>query len=80
MTKPNLLSAALLTAVLLSTPAMARQGQLTSQRTITNSRIATIPHSAAQALRSRASDLHGFEERDVWGHRGAYYGPMVVVP
>ena len=80
MTKPNLLSAALLIAALLTTPAMARQGQLTSQRTVTSSPIA-IPHSAAQArLRNRASDLRGFEERDMWGHWGAYYGPMVVAP
>jgi hypothetical protein len=81
MTKPNLLSAALLTAALLTTPAMAKQSQLTSQRLIASSRIATIPHSAVQArLRNRAGDLRGFAERDVWGHWGAYYGPMVVAP
>lgn len=41
MTKPNLLSAALMAAVLLTTPAMARQGQPTSQRLIANARITT---------------------------------------
>ena len=47
MTKPNLLSAAMMAAaLLLTTPAMARQGQLTSQRLIANARIATTAHSA----------------------------------
>jgi hypothetical protein len=42
MSKPNLLSAAMMAAaLLLTTPAMARQGQLTSQRLIANARIAT---------------------------------------
>lgn len=25
----------------------------------------------------RASGLGGYGGRDVWGHRGAYYGPMI---
>jgi hypothetical protein len=41
MSKPNLLSAARMVALLLTTPAMARQGQLTSQRLIANARITT---------------------------------------
>jgi len=80
MTKPNLLSAAMMAAaLLLTTPAMARQGQLTSQRLIANAPIATTAHSADGQTCSRnpAGDLRGPGERDVWGHWGAYYGPMV---
>jgi hypothetical protein len=79
MTKPNLLSAAMMAAaLLLTTPAMARQSQLTSQRLIANAPIATTAHSAdgQTCCRNRASDLRG--ERDVWGHWGTYYGPMVL--
>jgi hypothetical protein len=80
MTKPNLLSAAMMAAALvLTTPAMAQQGQLTSQRLIANARIAPTAHSAdgQTCCRNRASDLRGAGERDMWGHRGTYYGPMV---
>ncbi len=79
MTKPNLLSAALMAAALLTTPAMARQGQLTSQRLIANTRITTTAHGAdgQTCCRNRVSELRGPGERDVWGHWGTYYGPMV---
>jgi len=80
MTKPNLLSAAMMAAaLLLTTPAMARQGQLTSQRLIANARIATTAHSAdgQTCCRNLAGDLLGLGERDLWGHFGTYYGPMV---
>jgi len=83
MTKPNLLSAAMMAAaLLLTTPAMARQGQLTSQRLLANARIAPTAHSAdgQTCCRNRAGDLRGPGERDVWGHWGDYYGPMVVAP
>ena len=82
MTKTNLLSAALMTAALLTTPAMAREGKLTSHRLVANARITTTAHSADSqtCCRDRASDLRGPTERDVWGHWGAYYGPMVVAP
>jgi hypothetical protein len=81
MTKPNLLSAALMAAALLTTPAMARQGQLTSQRIIANARIATNAHIATTAHSADGQtccrDLRGPGERDVWGHWGTYYGLMV---
>ncbi len=82
MTKPNLLSAALMAAVLLTTPAMARQGQPTSQRLTANARITMNAHGAdgQTRFRNRAGDLHGPVDRDVWGHWGDYYGPMVVAP
>ena len=80
MTNPDLLSAAMMAAaLLLTTHAMARQGQLTSQRLIANARIATTAHSSdgQTGCRNRAGDLCGPGERDVWGHWGTYYGPMV---
>jgi hypothetical protein len=79
MTKPNLLSAAMMAGALLTTPAMARQSQLTSQRLMANARIVTTAHSADRqtCCRNRASDLRGPGERDVWGHWGTHYGPMV---
>jgi hypothetical protein len=79
MPKPNLLGAAMMAAALLTTPATARPGQLTSQRLIANARIATTAHGAdAQTCcRNLASDSRGPWERDVWGHWGTYYGPMV---
>lgn len=78
MTKPNLLSAALICAGLLTTPAMAQQDQPTSQRLIANALVTTSHGTNGQTrFRNRASDLRGLAERDVWGHWGTYYGPMV---
>jgi hypothetical protein len=74
MTKPNLLSAALIwVAALLATPAMARQGQPSSHR------FTTIARSAETQIHldGGIGDLPGRAERDAWGHWGAYYGPMV---
>ena len=72
MTKPNPLSAALLTAALLTTSATAQQGQPSS----------TTAYGADGQTRllDRASDLRGLPEPEVWGHWGDYYGPMVVAP
>jgi hypothetical protein len=78
MTKAKRLSAALM-AALVTTPAIARQGQLTSQRLVANARITTT-HSADGQIRFRPDYSRGLAERDVWGHWGAYYGPMVVAP
>ena len=79
--KLNLLSAALITAVLLTTPAMAWESQVTSQRLTANAnaRTPTGAHSTYRkaCCRNRAGDLLNLAERDVWGHWGAYYGPMV---
>jgi hypothetical protein len=79
MTKLNVLSAALISAALLTTPATARDGQLTSQRPVANARAS---HSAdGQACcRDCASGLRALADRDAWGHWGTYYGPMVVAP
>jgi cytochrome c5 len=81
MIKPELLFAALVAAAVLTTPAMARQSKMTSQYVTANAnaRTATDTHSAyGQACcRDRARDLPSLADRDVWGHWGTYYGPMV---
>ena len=66
MTKSNLLAAALMTACLLTTPAVARPA---SQRLTANAQ-----------LTHRGSDLRASPEREIWGHLGAYYGPMIHAP
>jgi hypothetical protein len=80
MMKLNLLSAALITAALLTTPAMARESQLTLQRLTANANAGTptgaLSASGQACCRNRPSDLPG-ADRDVLGHWGAYYGPMV---
>ena len=79
--KLNLLSAALITAALLTTPAMARESQVTSQRLTANANARALTSArGAQGqacCRNRAWELPGLADRDVWGHWGAYYGPMV---
>ena len=78
------LAAAPITAALLTTPAMARESQVTSQRLTANAnaRTATAAHNAyGQACcRNRARDLPSLAYRYVWGHWGAYYGPMIQFP
>ena len=84
MIKLRLLLAALTTAAVLTTPAIARQSQLTSHRLEANANAftATAAHNAyGQACcRNRAGNLRGVSERDVWGRWGTYYGPMVFAP
>jgi hypothetical protein len=88
MTKLKLLAAALVAAATLATPAMARESHVTS-RDLTEDAYASTTKGADfidghSCYRTRASGLHGrlcgYEDRDVWGHWGAYYGPMIGVP
>lgn len=80
MMKLDLLSAALISAALLTTPAMARESQVTSQRLTANANARTLSTAGQACCRNRAMDLPSLADRDVWGHWGAYYGPMVVAP
>lgn len=84
MMKLNLLSAALITAALLTTSAMARESQVTSQRLTTNANAHTptgaLGSPGQACCRNRSTDLSSLAGRDVWGHWGAYYGPMAVAP
>jgi hypothetical protein len=84
MMKVNLLSGALISAALLTTPAMARESQVTSRRLMANAN-AHIPTGALSTsgqacCRNRARDLPSLADRDAWSHWGAYYGPMVNAP
>ena len=37
----------------------------------------TAPSNGHGGHGNRVGSLRGYGSRDVWGHRGAYYGPMV---
>jgi hypothetical protein len=78
MMKLDLLSAALISAALLTTPAMARKSHVTSERLTSNANARTP--TGALSTPGQACCLPGPADRDVWGHWGAYYGPMVHVP
>ena len=84
MMKLDLLSAALISAALLATPAMARKSQVTSELLTANANARTptgaLNSSGQACCRNRARDLPSLADRDVWGHWGAYYGPMVHAP
>ena len=81
MIKPELLFAALIAAAVLATPATARQSKMTSPRVAANakSQTATDTNNAYRhaCCRNRSGDFRGLAERDLWGHWGAYYGPMI---
>jgi hypothetical protein len=88
MTKLKLPAAALVTAATLATPAMARESHAIS-RHLTEDAYASTTTGADfidghPCYRTRASGLPGrlcgYEDSDVWGHWGAYYGPMISVP
>jgi hypothetical protein len=80
----KLLSTALVAATLLTAPAIARESQVTSRRLASEANACST--TAARYLDGHScysngpSGLHGDADRDVWGHWGAYYGPMIHVP
>jgi hypothetical protein len=73
MTKLKLLSTALIAAAMVATPAMARESHVSS-RHLAESLTSTTPR--ARYLRE-GDGFRGHESRDVWGHWGTYYGPMI---
>jgi hypothetical protein len=83
MTRLKLLSTAVIAAALLATPAMARETQVSSRRlpedantcTTTGAYVSGYPRHG-----NRPSAFGQCGDRDVWGHWGAYYGPMIHVP
>jgi hypothetical protein len=83
MTRLRLLSAALIVATLLATPAMARESQVTSRRLTEDANACTTGAryiGGHPCYSNRPSGLGRYGDRDVWGHWGAYYGPMIHVP
>ena len=105
MTNLKLMSAALIAAAMLVTPAMARENHVTSRHRAEDANASSAPGTRyigeGNGFRGnhfgggfggtpgegyvgygkRATGLHGgsrgYGDRDVWGHWGTYYGPMV---
>jgi hypothetical protein len=77
MTKLKFLSAALIAATILATPALARENHVSSRYPSK-----TTDASTARGVRHIAEGdrFLGYKSDDVWGHWGTYYGPMVSVP
>ena len=74
MTKLKFLSAALIAAAMLATPAMARENHVSSRHLAVNANASTTP--GAQYI-GEGNRFRGYEGHDVWGHWGTYYGPML---
>jgi len=78
----KLLSGALIAGTLLAAPAMARESHVTSRRLTGDANACTtagVPYIDGHRC-YHPDGLRGDGERDVWGHWGAYYGPLVHVP
>jgi hypothetical protein len=91
MTKLKFLSAALIAVAVLATPALARESQASSRHLAENANASTAPGARhigggdgfrgnhfGSSFGDTLSD--GYGGRDVWGHWGTYYGPMVPKP
>jgi hypothetical protein len=74
VTKLKFLSAALVAAAMLATPAMARENHVSSRHLAANANASTTPGAQYIGERNR---FRGYEGHDVWGHWGTYYGPML---
>jgi hypothetical protein len=74
MTKLKFLSAALIAAATLATPAMARENHVSSRHLAVNANASTTP--GAQYI-GEGNRFRGYEGHDMWGHWGTYYGPML---
>ena len=70
MIKLRLLSAALIVAATVTTPALARESRVSSRHLAENANANTAPE--AYRLGEGGRFRH-----DVWGHWGRYYGPMI---
>jgi len=88
MTELKLLAAALIATAMLATPAMARESYVTSRHLAGNANASNTPRAryigGGDGFRSDHSSGgfggtpgDGYGGRDVWGHWGTYYGPMV---
>jgi hypothetical protein len=84
----KLVSTTLIAAAVLSTPALARENHITALHFAKDAGANTIigaghydRHPCYGTLTNGArGGLCGYGDRDVWVHRGSYYGPMVGVP
>lgn len=72
MTKLRPVSAVLIAVAMLGAPAMARENHMDSRH------LAEDIHTSPTPGYFRGGDgFRDYESRDVWGHWGAYYGPMI---
>jgi hypothetical protein len=80
------LSAALVAAAMLAAPAMARESDVTSRHLVEDAKAITTPGArhivggdgyGGYGTSGRQVESRGYRGRDVWGHWGSYYGPMV---
>ena len=74
MIKLRLLSAALIVAAMVTTPALARESRVSSRHLAENANANTAPEAYRFGEGSRFPRQ---ESHDVWGHWGSYYGPMI---
>jgi hypothetical protein len=74
MTKLKFLSAALIAAAMLATPAMARESHVSSRHLAPNANAST---TSGTDYIGEGDRFRGYEGHDVWGHWGTYYGPMI---
>jgi hypothetical protein len=74
MTGLKFLSAALFAMAMLATPAVARESHASSRHLAVNANASTAP--GAQYI-GEGDRYREYEGRDVWGHWGTYYGPMI---
>jgi hypothetical protein len=74
MTKLKFLSAALIAATMLATPALARESHVSSLHL---SKTADARTAGGVRHIGEGGRFRGYESHDVWGHWGTYYGPMV---
>jgi hypothetical protein len=72
--QPKLLSSALIVVVMLAAPAVAHDGRAISRHLAEKANANTTPGAYRFGEDSRFRDQ---QSRDVWGHWGTYYGPMV---
>jgi hypothetical protein len=83
MSKTALLSTALIAATLLATPALARENHMISRHLTEDAAANAIGVSRGEWRPCYGGGLRGElcnnGDRDIWGHWGGYYGPMVSV-
>ena len=74
MTWLKLLSAALIASTALATSALARESPASSRHTLKRHR---SKYREGSRPYFQGDISRGYEGHDVWGHWGAYYGPMI---
>jgi hypothetical protein len=72
MIKLKPMSAVFITVAVLGSPAMARENDVGSRYLAEN-----IHRSSAPGYSREGDGFRDYESRDVWGHWGGYYGPMI---